>query len=57
MTATADHVLADTRHQVNITLWMVTVRRALANAADPAQKLFLARMLAELNNRLPERTT
>lgn len=48
--------LADVRQQVNVTLWMVTVRRRLADEIDPVKRHFLARMLIELNNRLPERT-
>jgi hypothetical protein len=50
-----NHALTDIRKQVNISLWMVTVRRRLAEERDPATRRLLAGMLIELNNRLPER--
>lgn len=41
--------------QTNITLWMLAVRRRLAVETNPANRRFLAEILVELNNRLPER--
>lgn len=54
MTVT-DHVLANMRKQVNVTLLMVAVRRRLATETDPAMRYLLAGMMVELNSRLPER--
>lgn len=54
-TKLADACLADVRQHVNLTLWMVTVRRALADETNPAKRRFLAEMVLEINRRLPER--
>lgn len=52
---TADNVLGDMRRQINVGLWFKAVRRKLIEETDPAKRVFLAEMLVELNNRLPER--
>lgn len=52
---TADNVLKDIRRQVNVTLWFKAVQRRLIDETDPARRVYLAEMLLELNNRLPER--
>lgn len=54
-TQMADAVLGDMRKHVNLTLWMVAVRRRLVEETDPAKRQLLAEMLVEINNRLPER--
>lgn len=41
------------RQQVNVTIWMVAVRRKLAETTNPADREFLAKMYAELARRLP----
>jgi hypothetical protein len=40
------------RTQVNITLWLVTVRRELAATTDPKKRALLRAIYAELAGRL-----
>lgn len=54
-TQMADAVLGDMRKHVNLTLWYGAVRRRLVDETDPDKRRFLAEMLVEINNRLPER--
>lgn len=54
-TGPSESVMRAMRQQAQVTLWMVAVRRRLADETDPAKRRFLAEMLVELNNRLPEK--